>query len=177
MLRPTPPPPYTFWPVPYYAKVESVGSCGFQTHLFILACVMSREFTLEAVTKFLPAQFLWIWCKCNLIGPFKDFQSDQIQRSSCEIFTAHYACKNADLNLTLVLGTTKGFSFQIINSLIEPWEGGYAWPALTVRWCYTRRFATTIFSATQCCNIVSNSYNIVPTLQHCVELKIFVANR
>ena len=61
---------------------------------------------------------------CNLIGPFKDFQSDQIQRSSCEIFTAHYACKNADLNLTLVLGTTKGFSFQIINSLIEPWEGG-----------------------------------------------------
>ena len=35
-------------------------------------------------------------------------------------------------------------------------------------WCYTRRFATTIFSATllwHCCDIVSNSYNIVPTLQ------------
>ena len=29
----------------------------------ILACVMSREFTREAVTKFLPAQFRWIWCK------------------------------------------------------------------------------------------------------------------
>ena len=44
--------------------------------------------------------------------------------------------------------------------------------------CYTRRFATTsIFSATQRCNIVSNSYNIVPTLQCCVALEIVVANR
>ena len=39
-------------------------------------------------------------------NPFKDFQSDQIQRSSREMFTAHYACRNADLNLTLVSGTT-----------------------------------------------------------------------
>ena len=42
-------------------------------------------------------------------------------------------------------------------------------------------FATTIFSATQatawqqCCDIVSNSYNIVPTLQRCVALKVVVA--
>ena len=28
--------------------------------------MMSREFTREAVTKFLPAQFPWIWCKCLL---------------------------------------------------------------------------------------------------------------
>ena len=40
-----------------------------------------------------------------------------------------------------------------------------------------KRFATTIFSATQRCNIFSNSYNIVPTLQLCVALKIVVANR
>ena len=51
--------------------------------------------------------------------PFKDFQSDQIQRSSRKIFTAHYACRNAALNLTPVTGTTNGFIFQIINSLIE----------------------------------------------------------
>ena len=31
----------------YYSKVESVGSCRFQIHLCILACVMSREFTLS----------------------------------------------------------------------------------------------------------------------------------
>ena len=50
---------------------------------------------------------------------FKDFQSDQIQRSSRQIFTAHYACRNAHLNLTLVTGTTTRFIFQIITSLIE----------------------------------------------------------
>ena len=40
--------------------------CYFQTDLCILACVMSREFTREAVMKFLPAPFSWIWCKCLL---------------------------------------------------------------------------------------------------------------
>ena len=51
---------------------------------------------------------------------FKDFQSYQIQTSSHKLFTAHYACSNSDLNLTLVTGTTNGFIFQIIgNSLIE----------------------------------------------------------
>ena len=57
------------------------------------------------------------------LNPFKDFQSDQIQRSSHKI-SAHYACKNAALNLTPptpVTGTTNGFIFQIINSLIESW--------------------------------------------------------
>ena len=34
-------------------------------------------------------------------NPFKDFQSDQIQRSSRKIFTAHCAYRNADFNLTL----------------------------------------------------------------------------
>ena len=45
---------------------------------------------------------------------------------------------------------------------------------------YTRRFATTTFSATalqHCCDIVSNSYNTVPTLQRRVAKKIVVANR
>ena len=36
------------------------------------------------------------------------------------------------------------------------------------RWCYTRRFAMTIFSATQCCDIVATLFWIVTTLfQHC----------
>ena len=54
---------------------------------------------------------------------FKYFQSDQMQRSSRKIFTVHYACMNADSNLTPVAGTanpglTDSF-FQIINSLME----------------------------------------------------------
>ena len=60
---------------------------------------------------------------------FKDFQSDQIQRSSRQILTPHYAWRNAHLNLTLVTGTTIGFIFQVVTSLTESW--GYAWPALT----------------------------------------------
>ena len=39
------------------------------------------------------------------------------------------------------------------------------------------KVTTTILSATQRCNIVSNNYNIVPTLQRYVALKIVVANR
>ena len=104
----------------YYSKVVSVASCRFQIDLLILACVMSCEFKRKVVMKFLPAPFFWIWCKC-LLRNFKDFQSDQIQRSSRKIFTAHYAYRNAPLNLTRVMGTTNGFIFQIINSLIESW--------------------------------------------------------
>ena len=54
------------------------------------------------------------------LGLLQDFQSDQIQ-SSHKIFSAHYACRTAALNLTPVTGTTNGFIFQIINSLIESW--------------------------------------------------------
>ena len=37
-----------------------------------------------------------------------------------------------------------------------------------LRWCYTRQFATTIFSATQRCKIVATLFRIVTTLsQHC----------
>ena len=61
------------------------------------------------------------------LNPFKDFQSDQIQRSSRKIFTAHYACRNATLNLTPVTGTTNGFIFQVINSLIESWGVRLTW--------------------------------------------------
>ena len=49
--------------------------------------------------------------------PFKDFQSDQVQRTCRKIFTAHYACRNADLNLTLVTGAANRFIFHIISSL------------------------------------------------------------
>ena len=55
---------FHFWI--YYSKVESIDSCRFQIDVCILVCVMSREFTCEAVMKFLPAPFSWNWCKCLL---------------------------------------------------------------------------------------------------------------
>ena len=63
-VKRTPPPfPARFPQWIYYSKIESVGSCRFQIHRCILACMMSREFSRKAVTKFLPAQFPWIWWK------------------------------------------------------------------------------------------------------------------
>ena len=53
-------------------------------------------------------------------NPFKDFQSDQIQRGSLKIFTAYCTYRNDDLNLTPVTGTTNGFIFsnnQFINRI------------------------------------------------------------
>ena len=50
--------------------------------------------------------------------PFKDFQSDQIQTSYRWNIHAHYACRNVDLNLKLVTGTTVTDHFsnnQFIN--------------------------------------------------------------
>ena len=44
----------------YYSKVESVGSCWFQCHPYILACEMSSEFTREVDMRFLPARFSWL---------------------------------------------------------------------------------------------------------------------
>ena len=72
---------------------------------------------------------------------FKDFQSDQIQTSSRKLFTVRYTCSNSDLNLKLVTGTTNGFIFQMINSLIESWGGGGV--RLT---CFDCNKSTTIFN-------------------------------
>ena len=79
---------------------------------------MSREFTREAVMKFLPAPFSWNWCKCLLRSLIHSKISNLTKYKifSRKIFTAHYACRNAALNLTPVTGTTNGFICQIINS-------------------------------------------------------------
>ena len=57
----------------YNSRFESVGGCRFQIHLCILARLISREFTCEAITTFLPAQFPWIWCDCLLRNSLKKF--------------------------------------------------------------------------------------------------------
>ena len=42
---------------------------------------------------------------------------------------------------------------------------------------YTGRFATTIFTETQRCNVVTIRNNVATMLQRCVALKIIIANR
>ena len=79
------------------------------------------------------------------LNPIKDFQSDQIQKGSRKIFTAHYACRNAALNLTPVTGTTNGFTFQMINSLIESWG-----VCLTCFDCNKKNFSLHLFFVELC---------------------------
>ena len=52
------------------------------------------------------------------------FNLTKIFKSYSQTFITHYACRNADLKLTLDTGTTNGFITQIINSLIESRRGG-----------------------------------------------------
>ena len=91
----------------------TVGSCRFQIYLCILGCVMSREFTRETVMKFLLPHFSWIWCKTlrSIFFHSKIFNLTKYKDVLVEKFTSHYACRNANLNLTLVTGTTNGFLF------------------------------------------------------------------
>ena len=91
----------------------TVGSCRFQIHLCILGCVMSREFTRETVMKFPLPHFPCIWCK-SLRSNFLDskiFNLTKYRDAVVEKFSSHYASRNANLNLTLVTGTTNGFLF------------------------------------------------------------------
>ena len=66
---------------------------------------MSSEFTREVVMKFQPLIFL----KFD-VNVFK-----AILFISSKKFTAHYACRNADLNVAM----TNGFICQIIDLLME----------------------------------------------------------
>ena len=91
----------------------TVGSCRFQIHLCILGCVMSREFTRETVMKFPLPHSPCIWCK-SLRSNFLDskiFNLTKYRDVVVEKFSSHYASRNANLNLTLVTGTTNGFLF------------------------------------------------------------------
>ena len=144
----------------YYSKVESVASYRFQIDLCILACVMSGEFTREAVMKFLPAQFSWIWCKCllrNLIHSkiFNLTKYSEVLVKYSQLIT------HAEMPLWIwhQLGEQRnGFIFQIINSLIESWgvcltcldcnnltcwKTGLMWE-VNVQHCYSTPFAAVL---------------------------------
>ena len=124
-LPPYPPPPHDSMNEAIIRKLNPVGSRRFQIHLCLLSWVMSREFTrgsfdelMKVFEGILSIQRFSIWPNTEIFSYNK-------------IFIAHYACKKCRFEF----GTTKGFIFQIINSLIESWGGaggGYAWPTLTV---------------------------------------------
>ena len=87
----------------------------------ILACVMSREFTCNSVTKFLPAQFPWIWCKWM---PSHLIYSKILNLTKCREVLVKYSLLITHEGMPIQIWhqvrerLTDSF-FQIINSLIE----------------------------------------------------------
>ena len=81
---------------------------------------MSGEFIHQVVIKLSTSSVSLnlIFMSSKQFYPFKDVQSDQIQRGYCKKSTAYYACRNANLKLTLVATMTNGFLFKIIDSLM-----------------------------------------------------------
>ena len=76
-------------------------SYGFQIHLCIPACIMSGEFIHQVVIKLSTSSVSLnlIFMSSKQFYPFKDVQSDQIQRGYCKKFTAYNARRNANLTL------------------------------------------------------------------------------
>ena len=91
---PSPPPSHDSVNEFIIRMLNPVGSCRFQIHLCILTCVMSREFTRGSFDELMQMSSKEFY-------PFKDFQSDQIERHSRNIkytlLITH--AKNVDLNL------------------------------------------------------------------------------
>ena len=87
----------------------------------VLYCIVLRNFHQLSFPEF------DVNINLKTINPFKDFQSDQYQRSSLKV--AHYAYRNAHAWERL----THSF-FQIINSVIESF-----WGKLDLPWLLTFR--------------------------------------
>ena len=98
---------------------ELISSSRFQIHLLIPECIMSSEFT-RGVLWISTRSVSWIWWKClqrNFIYS-KIFNLTEYRRYHKKFTAAHYACRDAHLNLILVVATAKGFNFRMINSLM-----------------------------------------------------------
>ena len=120
---------------------------------------MSREFTREAVMKFLPAPFSWIWCKCllrNLIHS-KIFNLTKYR----EVLVKYsLLITHAEMPLWIWHQLRERLTdsiFQIINSVIESW--GVSLTYLDCNLYNTDLFTTSIF-APQCSKaMTSQKYN------------------
>ena len=77
----------------------------------------------------LPAQLSWKRCKCLQSSLFqsKIYQHDQIQRRYRTIFTTHYACRNADVNLICLQQRLTDSFFQTSDSLMKSMRVRLTW--------------------------------------------------
>ena len=87
-----------------------------------------------------------------------------MQRSSLKIFTAHYAYRNADLNLTPVTETTNGFintNHQFINRIFL-----WYWPALAVKRWILYAFSFIYNTEQKTLVVTSHAFSREPKYKH-----------
>ena len=113
----------------YYSNVESVGSCKFQIHLCILACVMSREFTREAVVNFY--HFIFPEFDVNFFGAILFIQSHQLLIThvgmpiwiwQVKCYYYHYYYHYYYYNYWAACGTAQLYSARFFLAQIALWR-------------------------------------------------------
>ena len=146
--------------------------------LRILARVISCEFTREAVSEISTSTVSLNKMSFKKFHPFKDFQSVQMQRSSRNIFTAHYACRMPNwIWHQLRRRLLNEFIFQIINSLIQSWGGtlDLPWLQYPIYFAWRRVLPTGIISRILRWNRFSTNIflNILPNVPFFERSTIF----
>ena len=109
----------------------------FQIYVCIPSCVMSREFTHKLVMTNL-YQLYFLEFDVNVFKEILSIQTvfNLIEYREVNNFTAHYAYKNADVNLILAAAMTNRFMFQITNSLTESMGVCLIWRDCKSHWIY-----------------------------------------
>ena len=119
-------PGQAFPPRFYHSNVGSGSRCRnqYQIQICLPTCVMSWYFFNDSFNVFSQIEI-----SLNGLNCFEDiyskFEKTELPNYlACE-FTAHYACRNAEMNLK---STTKnGFNFRVIHSLMGSWEVRLTW--------------------------------------------------
>ena len=102
-----------------------------QIQIGIPACRMSSEYFMRT-SLYLVRLKIFEWIKLlrrNLRQIQGNWGGRNFITASRVNSRIHYACKNAEMNLTFT--TTNGFDFWILSSLMKSW--GYAWPGLKIK--------------------------------------------
>ena len=100
-------------------------------------------------------------------GDIKALRLRRLIWSPAYIWWCSVQLKGIALNINKPLNFERIWHSSTVLFLMIITQATLHWP---LRWCYTRRFATMIFSVTQHCNIVSTWFEMVTTLfQHGLE--------
>ena len=142
-------PPIHWWILFIIRKLHPLVAVRIPIQLCIPVWVTNSEFArdVHVVVKLPLAQFCF---RRNFVH--SNILADRIQRGYRKKLTAHYACRNADLNLIVAAATTKA-GIQLSNKKISHGILGGGWGKLDLVWLYTvsHRFKLLVWNRTADC--------------------------